>query len=252
LKILVSNDDGYRASGIHHLAAAMRKIAPVTIVAPDRNCSGASNSLTLDRPLRSQREDNEHAELHYAINGTPTDSVHMALTGLLDFEPDIVVAGINHGANLGDDVLYSGTVAAATEGRFLGLPAIAFSMTSFHPEHFSTAEQVAEELVRKVIEGKVALNPDTILNVNIPDLPYTELKGIKLTRLGNRHRSESVQPTNDPKGRTVYWIGPVGPENDDGIGTDFNAVKAGYISVTPLHCDRTDHALLQSLEGWLA
>lgn len=251
MNILVSNDDGYRAEGIQHLADAMRNIANITVVAPDRNCSGASNSLTLDRPLRAHREANEFDEIHYSVTGTPTDSVHIAITGLLDIEPDIVVSGINHGANLGDDVLYSGTVAAATEGRFLGFPAVAFSMVPYYPEHFSTGAKVAKKIVEKIKEGELKLNADTILNVNIPDLPYEELKGYRITRLGNRHRSEPVVPMDDPKGRTVYWIGPAGAEDDDGEGTDFHAVKNGYVSITPLHTDRTDHALIETMKEWL-
>jgi len=250
LNILVSNDDGYRAQGIQVLAGALRDLAKITVVAPDRNCSGASNALTLDRPLRALPENNEFGEIHYAVTGTPTDSVHIALTGLLDFEPDIVVSGINHGANLGDDTLYSGTVAAATEGRFLGFPAIAFSMVTFQPKHFSTGAQVAADIVKRIIDGQLTMNPDTVLNVNIPDLPYSELKGYKITRLGNRHKSQPVIPMDDPKGKSVYWIGPVGAEDDGGEGTDFHAVKEGYVSITPLHTDRTDHELMTKLREW--
>jgi 5'-nucleotidase len=246
VKILVSNDDGYLATGINSLADALADIAEVTVVAPDRNQSGASNSLTLHTPLRVH----SIGERRYFVNGTPSDCVHLALSGFLDEDPDIVVSGINHGANLGDDVIYSGTVAAAMEGRFLGLPAIAVSLAGRNPSHFDTAARVAADLVRKL-----AANPlpkDLMLNVNVPDRPFEELTGIESTRLGFRHRSEPLVPMKDPYGRRVYWIGPAGQGQDAGPGTDFEAVERGAVAVTPLKIDLTRHDTLPSLAGWLA
>ncbi len=245
MKILVSNDDGYRAQGIEVLAAALMELASVTVVAPDRNRSGASNSLTLESPLRVRRE----AEMVYSVNGTPTDCVHLAITGLLNHEPDMVVSGINHGPNLGDDVLYSGTVAAAMEGRFLGLPALAISMVGEPASHFDTGARVARELVERL--GGSALPADTILNVNVPDLPYDALNGYRATRLGHRHRAEAAFEARDPRGRTIYWIGPAGPEQDAGPGTDFEAVNTGYVSVTPLQVDLTRYVALEQVASWL-
>ena len=246
MKILVSNDDGYLATGINALADALAEIAEVTVVAPDRNQSGASNSLTLHTPLRVH----SIGERRYFVNGTPSDCVHLALSGFLDEDPDIVVSGINHGANLGDDVIYSGTVAAAMEGRFLGLPAIAVSLAGRSASHFDTAARVAADLVRKL-----AANPlpkDLMLNVNVPDRPFDELAGIESTRLGFRHRSEPLVPMKDPYGRRVYWIGPAGQGQDAGPGTDFEAIERGAVAVTPLKIDLTRHDSLPSLEGWLA
>ncbi len=244
--ILVSNDDGYQAAGIRHLAAALGTVARVIVVAPDRDRSGASNSLNLRRPLYVTRHENGF----YSIEaGTPTDCVHLAITGLLEEEPDMVVSGINAGANMGDDVIYSGTVAAAMEGRFLGLPAIAVSMVGANPQNYSTAAQVARHLVTYL--GEKPLPPDTILNVNVPDLPWDELVGFKATRLGNRHRAEPSIRAADPRNRPIYWIGPAGPEQDAGPGTDFHAVRTGYVSVTPLTVDLTRHSALEPLSGWL-
>ena len=245
MKILVSNDDGYLAKGINVLAATLAGVGEVTVVAPDRNQSGASNSLTLHAPLRVQRID----ERRYSVNGTPSDCVHLALTGLLDEDPDLVVSGVNHGANLGDDVIYSGTVAAATEGRFLGLPAIAVSLIGRGARHCETAERVAAELVQKLAERP--LPSDLMLNVNVPDLPYDELAGIEVTRLGFRHRSEAVVKTRDPHGRTIYWIGPAGAGQDAGPGTDFAAVESKRVSVTPLKVDLTRHEALDTLRRWI-
>jgi 5'-nucleotidase len=245
MKILVSNDDGYQSPGLIRLAEALSEVADVLVVAPERDRSGASNSLTLDVPLRANRMANGFIR----VDGTPTDCVHLALTGLAGVEPDMVVAGINHGPNLGDDVLYSGTVAAATEGRFLGLPAIAVSMSTHDPRHLETGAAVALRLVRRVREAP--LDPSVILNVNVPDLPYHEIKGFVATRLGHRHKAESVIPSSDPRGRTIYWIGPAGPEQDAGPGTDFHAVRGGYVSVTPLQVDLTRHGALESLGRWL-
>lgn len=244
MRILVSNDDGYQARGLRVLAARLREFAEVTIVAPDRNRSGASNSLTLDSPLRVDRIDEDV----YSVNGTPTDCVHVAITGLLEREPDMVVSGINHGANLGDDVHYSGTVAAAMEGRFLGLPAIAVSLVSLEHGHFETAADVVAGLVRGMLDEPLPV--DTILNVNVPDLPAAELRGVTATRLGFRHKSEPVIRSTDPKGQTIYWVGPAGGTQDAGPGTDFEAVARGAVSVTPIKVDLTDHARIQPLADW--
>jgi 5'-nucleotidase len=248
LKILISNDDGYRADGLRALSGALSEIAQTTVVAPDRNRSGASNSLTLDVPLRVLAYDEQK---YLVVNGTPTDCVHLAISGLFDFEHDMVVSGINDGANLGDDVLYSGTVAAAIEGRFLGLPAIAVSLV-IEPNsglHFSTAARVAAELVLRV--QRTPLHQATILNVNVPDLPYDALKGYQATRLGFRHRSERIVRSEDPRGRPVYWVGPAGVGHDAGPGTDFHAVSQGFVSVTPLQIDLTRHTMLEDLRDWL-
>ena len=245
MRILVSNDDGYRAEGLQRLADALRPLAQVTVVAPDRNRSGASNSLTLDVPLRVF----PYAEDAYYVNGTPTDCVHLAISGLFDHQHDMVVSGINDGANLGDDVLYSGTVAAAVEGRFLGLPTRALSLVVRDGGHFETAARVASELVMRLT--RTPLHASMILNVNVPDLPYEQLRGIRATRLGHRHRSESVVRSADPRGRPVYWVGPAGEGADAGEGTDFAAVAAGYVSVTPLQVDLTRHAALADVDEWL-
>jgi 5'-nucleotidase len=245
MKILVSNDDGYLATGINVLTDALAAIADVVVVAPDRNRSAASNSLTLSDPLRVSKV----GEDRYTVNGTPSDCVHLALTGLLEEEPDIVVSGINHGANLGDDVIYSGTVAAATEGRFLGFPTIAISLVGRNPTHFETAGQVAAELVERL--SKHSLPSDFILNVNVPDRPYDELTGMVVSRLGFRHKSEPVVKAKDAHGRTIFWIGPAGPSQDAGEGTDFHAVAQGAVAITPLKVDLTRHDVLPQLEEWL-
>ena len=247
MKILVSNDDGYRAEGIHRLRAALATLAEVTVVAPDRNKSGASNSLTLDVPLRVF----EAEPGVYFVPGTPTDCVHLAISGLFDFEHDMVVSGVNDGANLGDDVLYSGTVAAAVEGRFLGLPTIAVSLcTSGAPGgHFETGAEVARLLVTHLLERP--LQRALILNVNVPDVPFAQLKGFRASRLGYRHRSAAVMKAQDPRGRSVYWVGPAGAEQDAGPGTDFDTIAQGFVSVTPLQVDLTRHAALPELTTWL-
>lgn len=246
MKILVSNDDGYMARGIVALAEALAEIAEVILMAPDRNHSGASNSLTLHSPLRVRQVE----ENRYFVNGTPSDCVHLALSGYLPDDPDIVVSGVNHGANLGDDVIYSGTVAAAMEGRFLGLPAIAVSLVGQHGKHFDTAARVACDLVKRLQSNP--LPGDIILNVNVPDLPFDELAGVEVTRLGFRHRSERLIEEKDPRGRTIYWIGPAGPGQDAGPGTDFEAVERGAVAVTPLKVDLTRHESLPQLKDWLA
>ena len=245
MRILLSNDDGYQARGLRTLAEHLAGLAEITIVAPDRNRSGASNSLTLESPLRVEQVD----ERVYYVNGTPTDCVHIAVTGLLAEPPDMLISGINHGENLGDDVLYSGTVAAAMEGRCLGIPAMAVSLVLGDGAHF----RAAADLVRAFVERHLVepLPGDTILNVNIPDVPSAQIRGIRTTRLGFRHPSEPVVQARDPKNRPIYWIGPVGAGQDAGPGTDFHAVADGCVSVTPLKVDLTAHAALPTLEAWL-
>jgi len=244
---LISNDDGIEARGILVLAERMAALGQVTIVAPDQNRSGASNSLTLDSPVRIR----ELGERRYRVTGTPSDCVHIALTGLLDKDPDIVVSGINAGANLGDDVIYSGTVAAAMEGRFLGLPAIAVSLVfGERPEHYQTAAEAVALLVERLRQNP--LPADTILNVNVPDRPWEDIRGLEVTRLGHRHRAEPVVRMLDPRGTPMYWIGPAGPGQDAGPGTDFDAVRRGYISITPIHVDLTRYQALEQVAGWVA
>ena len=246
MHILLSNDDGYLAPGLEALRRELRDLGDITIVAPDRNRSGASNSLTLDAPLRVE----QIRPSVYAVTGTPTDCVHVAITGLLDEEPDMVVAGVNHGANLGDDVLYSGTVAAAIEGRFLGYPAIAVSLVLEEDGHFETAATLARRLIEPLL-GERPLPRNTILNVNVPDRPMHEIRGLRSTRLGFRHKSEPVIKTTDPKDRPIYWIGPAGPGQASETGTDFEAIAQGYASVTPLHVDLTDHRAVPAISEWL-
>lgn len=246
MRILVSNDDGYLATGINVLASALEAVADVVVFAPDRNRSAASNSLTLSTPLRVKQV----GENRYSVNGTPSDCVHLALTGYLDYEPDLVVSGINHGANLGDDVIYSGTVAAAMEGRFLGLPTIAVSLVGHKLAHFDTAARVVQDMVQKLASS--ALSADVILNVNVPDRPFDELTGIMAARLGFRHKSEPVVRSKDPHGRTIFWVGPAGKGQDAGVGTDFHVVEQGGVSVTPLKVDLTRHDSLPQLKTWLA
>ncbi len=243
MRILVSNDDGVLAPGIRVLAKELADIGEIKVVAPDRNRSGASNSLTLTRPLRVKQMDDGY----YSVEGTPTDCVHLALTGFLNPTADIVVSGINDGANLGDDILYSGTVAAAMEGRFLGLPAIAISMVGDNIQHYETGALIAKQLVQKLSANR--LPSQTILNVNIPDLPIDQIKGLQVTRLGTRHAAEPVIMEYDPRGRPIYWIGPPGPEADAGVGTDFHAINAGYVSITPLHLDMTHYKMFEHLSG---
>ena len=245
MKILISNDDGYQSPGIRCLADALSALGQVTVVAPDRDRSGASNSLTLDNPIRATTA----GDGFIRVDGTPTDCVHLAITGLLEEEPDMVVSGINAGANLGDDVLYSGTVAAAMEGRFLGLPAIAISLVTQLPTHLETAARVARELVGRLQQDP--LPADTILNVNVPDLPWEKIGGMQATRLGHRHKSEPVIRATDPRGRPIYWVGPPGREQDAGEGTDFFAVRHGFVSVTPIQVDLTRYDALDKVAGWL-
>jgi len=245
MHILLSNDDGYQAPGLRILAETLSENHDISVVAPDRDRSGASNSLTLERPLRAHVSDNGF----YYVDGTPTDCVHLAITGLLESEPDMVISGINTGANMGDDVLYSGTVAAAMEGRFLGLPAIAVSLTSFEPRYFETAARAVANIVKRL--QAEPLKKDSILNINVPNLPEDEIQGIRATRLGNRHMSEGVITQTDPRGEPMYWVGPPGKAQDAGEGTDFYAVEHDFISITPLQIDLTRYDSLQYLESWL-
>ena len=245
MRILISNDDGYRAEGIEVLARTLATNADITVVAPERNRSGASNSLTLERPLRCH-----HAGgAVYYVDGTPTDCVHLAITGLLQEEPDIVVSGINAGANLGDDVLYSGTVAAAMEGRFLGLPAIAISLAGQQLRNYDSAAKVAELIVARLQAHPLSM--DTILNINVPDLPWEQIEGLEVTRLGHRHKAEPVIKSKDPRGRDIYWVGPAGAEQDAGPGTDFHAIRHNRVSITPIKVDLSDHQSLQELSQWI-
>ena len=243
MRILISNDDGYKADGIIQLAKSLSEIAEVIVVAPSENKSAASSSLTLDKPLKPiQIEKNV-----YAIDATPSDCVHLALCGFIKESIDLVVTGINFGANLGDDVIYSGTVAGAIEGRFLGLPSIAMSLASWECKHFDTAGEIAKLLVNQIDKAPLAYN--TIINVNVPDIPMTEIKGIKSTRLGNRHKSEpSIQDLKNP---SLYWIGENGKEADNGEGTDFHAVSNNFVSVTPLQIDLTKYPELKQVSEWL-
>lgn len=244
LRILLSNDDGVFAEGIRTLAAELKPIAEVIIVAPDRNRSGASNSLTLEQPLRVTCVE----ENVYSVQGTPTDCVHFALNELLkDNLPDLVLSGINHGANLGDDVLYSGTVAAAMEGHFLGVQSIAFSLVG--KTHFLAAAKIAREMVERHLAQPIPTN--RLLNINIPDLPYEQLKECRVTRLGARHHAENMIKQLDPRGHEIYWLGPPGKEQDAGEGTDFYAIEQGQVSMTPLQVDLTAHESLRAMDTWL-
>lgn len=245
MKILISNDDGFLAPGIKMLAKVLREIAEITVVAPDRNRSGASHSLSLVNPLRTTTNENGFI----SVNGSPTDCVHLAVTGLLKEMPHMVVSGINEGSNLSDDVLYSGTVAAATEGRFLGLPSIAVSLAGPKCHHYESAAHIAKNLVLRLKDHP--LPSDTVLNVNVPDLPLTGIRGVQVTRLGTRHIAEPTIKTVDPRGRRIYWIGQPGPEQDAGPGTDFYAVNQGYVSITPLHLDLTHYKVFDQLSGWM-
>ena len=244
MRILISNDDGVSAPGIRALANELSAIAEIEVMAPDRNRSAASNSLTLSNPLRVSQLDNGH----YSVEGTPTDCVHLALTGFFNPLADIVVSGINDGANLGDDIIYSGTVAAAMEGRFLGLPAIAVSMVGRNIQHYDTAAVIVRQLILKLSANHFPAQ--TILNVNVPDLPLNEIKGLEVTRLGKRHCAESIVKEYDPRGRPIYWIGPPGQEADAGPGTDFFAISRGYVSITPLHLDMTHYKVFEQVAAW--
>lgn len=244
MRILLSNDDGYFAPGLEHLAAALAPHAEIIVVAPERDRSGASNSLTLDRPLSVRRAPNGFL----FVNGTPTDCVHLAVTGLLDTLPDMVMSGINLGANMGDDTIYSGTVAAATEGFLLGVPSVALSLASKTAAHFETAAAVALELLQR--QERQPTGP-WLLNVNVPDVAREDVRGYRITRLGRRHKAEDVVKMQSPRGETVYWVGAAGAAADAGEGTDFQAVDNRYISVTPLQIDLTNREQMASVDAWL-
>ncbi|MDP2828398.1 MAG: 5'/3'-nucleotidase SurE [Sulfuricellaceae bacterium] len=249
MRILLSNDDGYFAPGLAALAEALAPLAEITVVAPERDRSGASNSLTLDRPLLLRQAP---SGFHY-VNGTPTDCVHLAVTGMLDHLPDMVISGINHGANMGDDTVYSGTVAAATEGFLLGIPSIAVSLASGHGQkgggNFAAAARVVRELVERYRKNPFA--PATLININVPDVPYESLNGTEVTRLGKRHKAEPVVKSENPRGQTVYWVGAAGAAQDAGEGTDFEAITRNVVSVTPLQIDLTRYEQMDAMRGWL-
>jgi 5'-nucleotidase len=245
MRILLSNDDGYFAPGLAVLAETLSRFADITVVAPERDRSGASNSLTLDRPLSLRQSQSGF----YYVNGTPTDCVHLAVTGMLEALPDMVVSGINHGANMGDDTIYSGTVAAATEGFLLGIPSIAISLASGSDGNFSTAARVAAELVQRF--QRQPFSEPVLLNVNVPDVPYAELQGMEVTRLGKRHKAEAVVKSLNPRGQTVYWVGAAGAAQDAGEGTDFHALSRNFVSVTPLQMDLTRFTQIGAVGTWL-
>lgn len=247
MRILISNDDGYFAPGIESLVRHLRDVGDITVVAPAENCSGASNSLTLDRPLYLRTAPNG---FHF-VNGMPTDCVHLAVTGMLDVVPDIVISGVNNGANMGDDTIYSGTVAAATEGYLLGIPSIAVSLAyQGQARHFDTGALVARELALRF--RKRAFGAPVLLNVNVPDIPFEQLKGMRVTRLGRRHKAEPVVRSTNPRGETVYWVGAAGEAADAGEGTDFHAVANGYVSITPLQIDLTHNAQIAAVDAWIS
>lgn len=245
MRILISNDDGYFAPGLACLAQHLSEVADVVVVAPERDRSGASNSLTLDRPLKLRKAANGF----YYVNGTPTDCVHLAVTGMLDYQPDMVVSGINAGANMGDDTIYSGTVAAATEGFLLGIPALAISLVGRDLQNYQTAARVAVDLVQR-FDRQTHAQP-WLLNVNVPDVPYDQLQGMAVTRLGKRHKAEPVIKALTPNGETVYWVGAAGAAQDAGEGTDFNALQQLRVSMTPLQIDLTQYNQLDALGIWL-
>ena len=246
MRILLSNDDGYFAPGLAALAEGLEGLGELTVVAPERDRSGASNSLTLDRPLMLRQALNG---FRY-VNGTPTDCVHMAVTGILDFEPDVVVSGINSGSNMGDDTLYSGTVAAAMEGYLLGIPTIAVSLVGTVFEHYDTAARVARSLVERI--RRAPFGAPVLLNVNVPDIPYDSITGIEVTRLGRRHKAQPVVKGNNPRGETVYWVGPAGAAREAGPGTDFNALERGAVSITPLQVDLSNAGQIPVVAEWMA
>ena len=244
MKILISNDDGYQAAGMQTLIDELKKIADLIVVAPDRNRSGSSSSLTLGKAVKVTKVDDNV----YYTYGTPTDCVHIALSGLIDFIPDLVVSGINHGPNMGDDTIYSGTVAAAMEGYLLDIPSFAVSMGNDNPKNFITGAKVTVDLIKLYNKKKFAT---TLLNINVPDIPYSNLKGIEITRLGKRHAAEPAIKGDEKNMDTFFWIGPAGEPNDGGPGTDFNAVKNKMVSITPIHGDLTDHKNMQNMKEWI-
>jgi 5'-nucleotidase len=245
MRILLSNDDGYFAPGLACLAEALSVIADIVVVAPERDRSGASNSLTLDRPLSLRKSHNGF----FYVNGTPTDCVHLAVTGMLDTLPDMVVSGINDGANMGDDTIYSGTVAAATEGFLLGVPSVAVSLAGFSAGNYAAAARIATEIVQRFQYN--AFPGPVLLNINVPDVPYEQLGGVEVTRLGRRHKAEPVVKSQTPRGDVVYWVGAAGPAQDTGEGTDFLAVQRKRVSVTPLQIDLTRYGQLDAVKEWL-
>ena len=245
MRILLSNDDGYFAPGLAALAEGLAALGEITVVAPERDRSGASNSLTLDRPLMLSKAPNGF----FYVNGTPTDCVHMAVTGILDFEPDVIVSGINSGSNMGDDTLYSGTVAAATEGYLLGIPGIAVSLVGKELKHYAAAARVAHDLVQRL--ARAPFGAPVLLNVNVPDIPYESIAGIEVTRLGRRHKAQPVVAGKNPRGETVYWVGPAGAAREAGPGTDFHALERGAVSVTPLQVDLTHAQQIAPVAAWI-
>lgn len=245
MRILLSNDDGYFAPGLACLAETLSAVADIVVVAPERDRSGASNSLTLDRPLSLRKSHNGF----YYVNGTPTDCVHLAVTGMLDILPDMVISGINDGANMGDDTIYSGTVAAATEGFLLGIPSLAVSLANVSGGNFSTAARVAADMVQRFKNNK--FHEPVLLNINVPDIAYAQLQGVEITRLGRRHKAEAVIKSQNPRGETIYWVGAAGPVQDAGEGTDFFAIQNNRVSMTPLQIDLTQYGQLETIKQWL-
>ena len=245
MKLLLSNDDGVYAAGLAAMAEALADLAEIRVIAPERDHSGASNSLTLNRPLMLQKAANGFMW----VDGTPTDCVHLGLSARFGFAADRVVSGINTHANLGDDVLYSGTVAAAMEGRFLTYPAIAISLVNAGNNHFDTAARVVRQLLQS--PKSLSVPPRTVLNINVPDVPFRDLRGSRITRLGHRAKGGEPQEILDPRGRKRYWLALAGAGDDAGEGTDFAAIEAGYVSVTPIHADMTRHDAFESLQNWI-
>ncbi len=245
MHILISNDDGYKSKGIQVLINELKKIAQITVVAPSRNRSGASSSLSLDRSIKVTKKEDSF----YFLSGTPTDCVHIALTGLMQTLPDMVISGINHGPNLGDDTIYSGTVAAAIEGYLLDIPSFAISMGSVNPKHFETAAKVTSDLIK--LYNKKKVSSASLLNINVPDIPYDELKGLEVTRLGKRHAAEKAMKKKHTQKESLYWIGEVGQPNDGGPGTDFYALKNNFVSISPIHPDLTDFKNIEMTKNWI-
>ena len=245
MHILISNDDGYKSKGIQILINELKKIAQITVVAPSRNRSGASSSLSLDRSIKVTKKEDSF----YFLSGTPTDCVHIALTGLMQTLPDMVISGINHGPNLGDDTIYSGTVAAAIEGYLLDIPSFAISMGSVNPKHFETAAKVTSDLIK--LYNKKKVSSASLLNINVPDIPYDELKGLEVTRLGKRHAAEKAMEKKHTQKESLYWIGEVGQPNDGGPGTDFYALKNNFVSISPIHPDLTDFKKIEITKNWI-
>ena len=245
MHILISNDDGYKSKGIQVLINELKKIAQITVVAPSKNRSGASSSLSLDRSIKVTKKEDSF----YFLSGTPTDCVHIALTGLMQTLPDMVISGINHGPNLGDDTIYSGTVAAAIEGYLLDIPSFAISMGSVNPKHFETAAKVTSDLIK--LYNKKKVSSASLLNINVPDIPYDELKGLEVTRLGKRHAAEKAMEKKHTQKESLYWIGEVGQPNDGGPGTDFYALKNNFVSISPIHPDLTDFKKIEITKNWI-